>query len=75
MTTNVTERMELQSSPEVIDESNAKIGKLELTGYGIGTIGYVMGFNIVLGFLTYYYTDIIGLSAAFIGTVMLVGRI
>ncbi len=47
----------------------------ERLGYGLGDFGGNIIFSAVGMFLTFYYTDIIGVSAAIIGTIMLFSRL
>lgn len=44
-------------------------------GYGVGDLGCNLVFTTAGSFLTLYYTDSVMLSAAFVGTMMLVARI
>lgn len=46
----------------------------ELFGFGLGGIGLYGAWTLVGTFLTFYYTDIIGISAAVVGTLMLIVR-
>lgn len=55
--------------------SEKRVGRLEIVGYGLGNMGFLMSWTLVLYFLSYYYTDIIGISAGFVGIVMLIARI
>lgn len=64
--------MEMVASNPQQDE---KVGKLEILGFGAGHMGYVMTWSMVLSFLAYFYTDIIGVSASFVGTLFLLMRI
>lgn len=46
----------------------------ELFGFGIGGIGLYGAWTLVGTFLAFYYTDIVGISAAVVGTLMLIVR-
>ncbi|MBF7071834.1 MFS transporter [Glaciecola sp. MH2013] len=47
----------------------------EKFGYGLGDTASNIVFQVVIGFLTIYYTDVYGISAAAVGTLFLVVRI
>jgi GPH family glycoside/pentoside/hexuronide:cation symporter len=47
----------------------------EKLGYGLGDMASNLVFTSVGIFLTFYYTDVIGIPAAIVGTIMLVSRI
>ncbi|MBD3108806.1 MFS transporter [Bacillus sp. AGMB 02131] len=46
----------------------------ELFGFGIGGIGLYGAWTLVGTFLAFYYTDLVGISAAVVGTLMLIVR-
>ncbi|GHT94488.1 MFS transporter [Spirochaetia bacterium] len=43
--------------------------------FGLGDMGCNFGWTFISGFLTLYYTDSVGISAAFVGTMMLITRV
>lgn len=47
----------------------------ERTSYGFGDMGTSLAYNMASGFLLYYYTNVVHLPAAAIGTVFLVARL
>lgn len=49
--------------------------KKEKLYYGLGTVGWVTMLPLISSFLSFYYTNVIGLAAAFVGTLMLVARV
>ena len=52
-----------------------KIGLLEKISYTLGNCGGNMLNSMVTTYLLFYYTDVAGISAAFVGTLFLVARI
>ena len=56
-------------------EEDTSLGVFERTAYGLGNFANAFMFIAIAAFLTFYYTDVIGLSAGVIGTIMLVSRI
>jgi sugar (glycoside-pentoside-hexuronide) transporter len=54
--------------------TNPKLGVVERLSYGFGDLGTSLAYNTASGFLLYYYTDVVRLPAAAIGTVFLVAR-
>ena len=44
-------------------------------GYALGDMGGILSFSLVSSYLTMFYTDILGISAASITILMLVARI
>ena len=55
--------------------ASGKATVLEKIIYGIGDIGANFGWTFMTLFITMYYTDSVGLSTAFAGTMMLITRI
>lgn len=43
--------------------------------YGIGAVGKDMVYALVAGFLMYYYNDLLGISAGFVGTLFMAARL
>ena len=55
--------------------SQPKITTKEKFGYGLGDAGSNIVYQAVLNMLSYFYTDIFGIEAAAVGTLMLVVRL
>lgn len=49
--------------------------KKEIWSYGVGSFGLNSSFTLTSSFLTYYYTDSVGITAAAVGTLMLIARL
>ena len=47
----------------------------EKLAYGFGDFGFSLPYNMVSGFLLYYYTNIVHLPAAAVGTIFLLARL
>jgi sugar (glycoside-pentoside-hexuronide) transporter len=47
----------------------------ERASYGFGDFGYSLAYNMAGAFLLYYYTTVVGLPAAAVGTIFLVARL
>ncbi|WP_174727860.1 MFS transporter [Mesobacillus harenae] len=54
---------------------SVKPGHKEMLNYGIGFFGIILVWTLVGTFLTFYYTDVAGISAGVVGTLMLVVRL
>ncbi|RAZ78985.1 MFS transporter [Planococcus halotolerans] len=50
-------------------------GHKEMLNYGLGFFGVILVWTLVGTFLTFYYTDVAGISAGVVGTLMLVARL
>src|SRR2546423_4006930 len=62
----------------IAQQQEAARSRLRLTafiGYGLGDFGCNLAFALGTGFLLYYYTDVAGLSAAAIGTMVFIVRL
>ena len=57
------------------DAPDARLGVLERTGFMAGNIGNMLVNTVVSAFLMYFYTDVMMLNAAVIGTLLLASRI
>jgi len=53
----------------------AKLSVKEKISYGLGDMASHIGLDNVIIFLTFYYTDVVGLPAVFVGTMFLVARV
>ena len=47
----------------------------EKFGYGLGDLASNIVFQVVINFMMYFYTDVFGIGAAAVGTLMLVVRL
>ncbi|NBC35094.1 MFS transporter [Novosphingobium sp. FSY-8] len=54
---------------------HAKLSLSERLSYGFGDMGTSLAYNMASGFLLFYYTNVVGLPAASVGTVFLVARL
>ena len=52
-----------------------KFGKKEMSAFGFGAIGKDMVYALSASFVMYYYQDILGLAAAFVGTILMIARV
>ena len=55
--------------------TNDRVGFIEKVGYGLGDTASNFYFQMFMIYLTFYYTDIFGISPAAVGTMLLVTRI
>ncbi|RVU03343.1 MFS transporter [Novosphingobium umbonatum] len=60
---------------QTIDKSAEKLSFAERLSYGFGDMGTSLAYNMASGFLLFYYTNVVGLPAASVGTVFLVARL
>ena len=51
-----------------------KFGRKQKIAYGLGAIGKDMVYALSAGYVMYYYQDILGLSATFVGAVLMAAR-
>jgi GPH family glycoside/pentoside/hexuronide:cation symporter len=54
---------------------NESLSVKEKISYGLGDMASHIGLDNVIIFLTFYYTDVVGLPAAFVGTMFLLSRV
>lgn len=57
------------------DASNVKTSLFEKISYGMGDVACNVVFALTSGLVTYFYTNVMSISAALIGTIMLVSRL
>ena len=55
--------------------SDVRLSLAERASYGFGDFGYSLAYNMAGAFLLYYYTTVVGLPAAAVGTIFLVARL
>ncbi|MDU8671309.1 MFS transporter [Paenibacillus polymyxa] len=72
----------MRSSSDIVvrgNEASVQTGSIitlkEKIGYGFGDFASQLLFAAAMTFLSYFYTDVIGISAGVIGTLMLVARV
>ncbi|WP_303974593.1 MFS transporter [Streptococcus merionis] len=58
-----------------IDKADVKLSMKERIGYGVGDFASNMMFAPVNSFITYFYTNVVGLGAGVVGTIMLLARL
>ena len=63
-----------ESTPQPKQRKEGEIGWLEKVGYAGGDFGSCLYFGIFMSFLAYFYTDVFGISAAVVGTMIFVTR-
>lgn len=52
-----------------------KFGKKQTIAYGLGAVGKDMVYALSSGFVLYYYQDVIGLNAGFVGIILMIARV
>lgn len=57
------------------NDPNTTLGVVERTAYMTGNIGTALVNTIIASFMLFFYTDVLGLNAGIIGTLMLVSRL
>lgn len=64
------------ASKEVLESSKVKpFGMQDKVGYMLGDVGSCLLFNFIGSYLLVFYTDVFGISAAAVGTLMAVSRV
>lgn len=57
------------------NEGNQKIGVREKFSYGLGDVACNVVFALTMSMSTYFYTNVIGMSAALVGVILMVSRL
>lgn len=57
------------------EDVNTEIGLVERVSYGMGNFANALVFMLIMSYLTFYYTDVVGLNAGIIGSIMLASRV
>ena len=57
------------------NNEKSKVGAKQVAGYGIGNFACQLSFTMVNMYLAFYFTDVFGLSAAAVATLLLVAKI
>ena len=52
-----------------------KFGKKQTAAFGLGAVGKDMVYALSSSFVMYFYQDVLGLSATFVGTILMIARI
>ncbi|MFK8199369.1 MFS transporter [Tuanshanicoccus lijuaniae] len=52
-----------------------KFGKKQLAAYGLGAVGKDMIYALSASYVMYYYQDLLGLQASFVGLILMIARI
>lgn len=52
-----------------------EFGKKQIVAYGLGAIGKDMVYALSASYIMYYYQDILGLSATFVGFILMIARV
>lgn len=52
-----------------------KFGKKQLVAYGLGAVGKDMVYALSASYVMYYYQDLLGLSASFVGLILMIARV
>ena len=52
-----------------------EFGKKQFAAYGLGAVGKDMVYALSASYIMYYYQDILGLSAAFVGFILMIARV
>lgn len=64
-----------QAMQNPTDEANVKTSIFEKISYGMGDVACNVVFALTSGLITYFYTNIMSVSAAMVGMIMLVSRL
>ena len=52
-----------------------EFSKRQTAGYGLGAVGKDMVYALSASYVMYYYQDILGISATFVGVVLMAARV
>ncbi|MBF1114854.1 MAG: MFS transporter, partial [Solobacterium sp.] len=52
-----------------------EFGKKQFVAYGLGAVGKDMVYALSASYIMYYYQDILGLSATFVGFILMIARV
>ncbi|MDD3224570.1 MAG: MFS transporter [Clostridium sp.] len=58
-----------------MSNANVKLSLKEKISYGVSDSGYNILFTVVTSFLMFYYTDVVGMNVAVVGTLFLIVRV
>ncbi|PYI39743.1 glucuronide transporter [Arthrobacter psychrolactophilus] len=71
----MTSQKQADGSTQVASKGSGPLPKISILGYGAGDAANNLAFTTATMFLLLYYTDVVGISAAAAGTLLLVVRI
>ena len=63
------------SQKAVLEQKSKPFGMQDKVGYMLGDVGSCLLFNFIGSYLLVFYTDVFGISAAAVGTLMVVSRV
>lgn len=64
-----------QSVPTSMDEANVRTSIFEKISYGMGDVACNVVFALTSGLVTYFYTNVMSISAGMVGMIMLISRL
>ena len=65
----------MASAKQAVQDTNVKTSVFEKISYGMGDVACNVVFALTSGLVTYFYTNVMSVSAAMVGMIMLISRI